>query len=119
MPGVQLRVPLMLQEACVVHGMNLYRLGEILSTNPAKRLGLFPRKGILAVGSDADFACIDLNAPMTVHADDLCAKNKYTPFEGRELRGTIRQTFVRGNQVYDSSGRFPEGAGYGKYVKAV
>ncbi len=38
MPGVQLRVPLMLQEACVGHGMNLYRLGEILSTNPASVL---------------------------------------------------------------------------------
>ncbi len=56
---------------------------------------------------------------MTVHADDLYAKNKYTPFEGRELRGAVRQTFVRGNQVYDSSGKFPEGAGYGKYIKAV
>jgi dihydroorotase-like cyclic amidohydrolase len=99
--------------------MNLYRFGEIMSTNPAKRLGLFPRKGILAVGSDADFACIDLDAPMTVHAEDLYAKNKYTPFEGRELRGVVRQTFVRGNQVYDGSKWFPAGAGYGKFIKAV
>jgi allantoinase len=119
MPGVQLRVPLMLHEACSVRGMNLYRLGEIMSTNPAKRLGLFPRKGILAVGSDADFACIDLNAPMTVHAQDLYAKNKYTPFEGRELRGAVRKTFVRGTEVYASAGEFPAGAGYGTYIKAV
>jgi dihydroorotase-like cyclic amidohydrolase len=99
--------------------MNLYRLGEILSTNPAKRLGLFPRKGVLAVGSDADFACIDLNTGVTVHAQDLYARNKYTPFEGRELRGSVRQTFVRGNQVYDASGKFPAGAGYGRFVKSV
>jgi len=119
MPGVQLRVPLIYHEACVVRGLTLYRLGEILSTNPAKRLGLFPRKGVLAVGSDADFACIDLNAGVTVHAQDLYAKNKYTPFEGRELRGSVRQTFVRGNQVYDASGKFPGGAGYGRFVKSV
>jgi dihydroorotase-like cyclic amidohydrolase len=56
---------------------------------------------------------------MTVHAEDLYAKNKYTPFEGRELRGAVRQTYVRGNQVYDSSGKFPAGAGYGKFIKAV
>lgn len=119
MPGVQLRIPLMLTEACSVRGMNLYRFGEIMSTAPAKRLGLFPRKGILAVGSDADFACIDLNAPMTVRAQDLYAKNKYTPFEGRELRGAVKKTFVRGTQVYDSAGTFPAGPGYGTYIKAV
>src|SRR5450756_2157687 len=100
-------------------GINVYRFGEIMSTNPAKRLGLFPRKGILTVGSDADFACVDLDAQMTVHANDLYAKNKYTPFEGRELRGVVRQTFVRGNQVYDGSGWFPAGAGYGQFIKAV
>ncbi len=119
MPGVQLRVPLMLHEACNVHGMNLYRLGEILSTNPAKRLGLFPRKGVLAVGSDADFACIDLNAEVMVHAKDLYGKNKYTPFEGRELRGAVRQTYVRGMQVYDGTAVFPAGPGYGTYIKAI
>lgn len=119
MPGVQLRVPLMLHEACFVRGMDLYRFGEIMSTNVAKRLGLFPRKGILAVGSDADFTCIDLNDTTTVHAADLYTKNKYTPFEGRILRGAVRQTFVRGNKVYDSSGTFPMGAGYGTYIKAV
>jgi len=119
MPGVQLRLPLMLTEACSVRGMNLYRFGEIMSTAPAKRLGLFPRKGILAVGSDADFACIDLSAPMTVRAQDLYAKNKYTPFEGRELRGAVQKTFVRGMQVYDSTGTFAAGPGYGTYIKAV
>jgi dihydroorotase-like cyclic amidohydrolase len=119
MPGVQLRVPLMLHEACNVRGMNLYRLGEILSTNPAKRLGLFPRKGVLAVGSDADFACIDLNAEVTVHAEDLYGKNKYTPFEGWKLRGAVRQTFVRGMQVYDGTALFPAGPGYGTYIKAT
>jgi dihydroorotase-like cyclic amidohydrolase len=90
-----------------------------LSTNPAKRLGLFPRKGVLAVGSDADFACIDQNAGVIVRAQDLYAKNKYTPFEGRELRGAVCQTFVRGKQVYDGSGWFPAGAGYGRFIKAV
>ena len=118
-PGVQLRVPLMLYEACALRGMTLYRLGEILSTNPAKRLGLFPRKGTLAEGSDADFTCIDLEAPAVIHAQDLYGKNKYTPFEGRELKGVVLQTYVRGNKVYDSStGAFPEGPGYGTYIKA-
>ncbi len=119
MPGVQLRVPLMLEEAHFVRGMNLYRFGEIMSTNVAKRLGLFPRKGILAVGSDADFTCIDLNGTTTIHAADLYTKNKYTPFEGRVLRGAVRQTTVRGRTVYASSGTFPAGAGYGTYIKAV
>lgn len=119
MPGVQLRVPLMLHEACVVRGMSLYRLGEVLSTNPAKRLGLFPRKGIIAVGSDADFACLDLNVATVISADGLYTKNKYTPFEGRELRGAVQQTYVRGCLVYDRNGMFPAGAGFGRYIAAV
>ncbi|MGB9666953.1 MAG: allantoinase AllB [Candidatus Cryosericum sp.] len=119
MPGVQLRVPLMVQEAFHARGMNLYRLGEVLSTNPAKRLGLFPRKGVLAVGSDADFACIDLDAEWTVHAQGLFAKNKYTPFEGRAVRGAVRRTFVRGTCVYDGDAVFPAGPGYGNFVKSI
>lgn len=119
MPGVQLRVPLMVQEAFHARGMNLYRLGEVLSTNPAKRLGLFPRKGVLAVGSDADFACIDLDAAWTVHAEGLFAKNKYTPFEGRAVRGAVRRTFVRGTCVYDGDAVFPAGPGYGNFVKSI
>jgi allantoinase len=118
MPGVQSRVPLMLHEAYFVRGVNLYRFGELMSTNPAKRLGLFPRKGVLAAGSDADFTCIDLNGSTTVRTEQLYTMNKYTPFEGRELHGEIRKTFVRGNQVYDSSGLFPMGPGYGSFVKA-
>jgi len=99
-PGVETLVPLMLTQ--VNFGkITLEKFVEISSQNPARILGLYPRKGCIAPGSDADFTIIDLNAEGFIKASKLHYKNKYTPFDGRKIKGKPVYTIVRGNIVVE------------------
>jgi dihydroorotase-like cyclic amidohydrolase len=70
-----------------------------MSENPAKRFGLWGRKGALEVGFDADFNLVDLNRSWTCKAENMHYLNKHTPFDGREFRGRIDATYIRGQLV--------------------
>jgi dihydropyrimidinase len=72
------------------------RFVELVSTEPAKIMGLYPRKGQLAVGSDADVAILDPNRTWTVYHGDLNMSGDYSCWEGWELRGKIKTTILRG-----------------------
>jgi len=98
-PGVQLRVPLMLDAA----NRNLVSLAQVVrycSTNPARIFGL-SSKGTLAEGFDADIVLVDLKAEHTVRAEDQLSKAGWTPFEGRKLRGEIKKTILGGRLAFD------------------
>ena len=82
-------------------GMELGHMAEMLSWNPAQRLGLL-NKGNIALGFDADLVLFDPNQVFTVRADESQSRQGYTPFEGQELTGQVKQTFLRGNLVYDN-----------------
>jgi len=82
-------------------GMELGHMAEMLSWNPAQRLGLL-NKGDIALGFDADLVLFDPNQVFTVRADESQSRQGYTPFEGQELTGQVKQTFLRGNLVYDN-----------------
>jgi dihydroorotase-like cyclic amidohydrolase len=97
-PGVETAVPLMLTEVAAGR-LELSHYVRLASMNPAKAWGLFPRKGALQVGSDADIAIVDLAREGRVRADTLHSKSKITPFEGRPLRGLPVATLVRGRLV--------------------
>ena len=79
----------------------LHRIAELISTNPAKYHGLYPQKGAISVGMDADFALVDLNLEKTVTTDILDSAQEYTPFEGLKLKGWPVMTILRGKKVYD------------------
>jgi dihydroorotase len=102
--------------------VTLERLVAARSEAPAKAYGLYPRKGHLGTGADADFVLVDLDAERTLHDEDVVAKVGWTPFAGRKVRGRVVRTFVRGRLVTEDReaitdpgwGRFLPGPGYEK-----
>lgn len=113
--GLQTMLPVAITEGVHKRGMSLNRLVEISSMNPAKRFGLYPKKGTLSVGSDADFIILDLDKEWICKAEDMHYLNKHTPFDGRIFRGYIEKTFVRGMLVCENNEIQVE-AGFGKFV---
>ncbi len=97
-PGVETMLPLMLTEVAAGK-LSLERLVHATSEMPARIWGLWPRKGALTVGSDADLTLVDLERPGAIAAAGLHGKNNATPFEGRQTRGAVVVTIVRGRVV--------------------
>jgi allantoinase len=81
-------------------GMSYNRIAELLSWNPAQRFGL-GAKGDLAPGFDADIALVDPHETFVVRADESASEQGYSPFEGLELTGRVKSTFLRGDLVYN------------------
>ena len=77
------------------------KMAEVLAENPAKLYGAFPRKGILAAGSDADIVVIDPAKTGLITASDQIANVDYTPFEGFRTQGVIEQVYLRGQLAVD------------------
>lgn len=100
-PGVETRFALMHDGAVVRRGMSLNRFVEIVACAPAKIFGLFPRKGTVAVGSDADLVLFDPAERWTVRAAEQHGRADYSVFEGREVVGRVKKVFVRGQCVVD------------------
>ncbi len=111
--ALELGLSLMLSEGLHRNRISLTEIARLMATNPAKIFGLYPKKGTLAPGADADLAIVDLDREWTVAGEHLYTKNKWTPFEGKRLRGKVSQTLVRGKTVY-VEGQFPAGPGYGR-----
>lgn len=100
-PGVETLIPLMLTQIDTGK-ITLGKFVEITSQNQAKIFGLYPQKGCIAPGCDADFMVVDLNAEGVIKASELHYKNKYTPFDGKKVKGRIIYTIVRGNIVVEN-----------------
>lgn len=94
-------------------GLSLNRMAELLSWNPAQRYGLL-KKGDLSVGYDADIALFDPSESFVVRGADSESAQGYTPFEGQELTGRVKATFLRGQLVYENGNII--GAPQGVYV---
>jgi len=96
--GVETLVPVML--TLVNQGViKLTRLVEMMSEKPAKIFNLYPRKGAISIGSDADFTIVDLKTEKTIRAEELHSKNSITPFDGWKAKGAPVYTIVRGEIV--------------------
>jgi allantoinase len=94
-------------------GMSYNHMAELVSYNPARRYGL-AQKGDIAIGLDADLALVDPHETFTVRAAESESKQGYTPFEGMELSGRVKRTFLRGQLVYDGK---IVGPARGQYIK--
>lgn len=98
-PGIETMLPLMLT-AVKRRWIDIYKLTKLLSITPAKRMGLYPQKGVLREGSDADIVVVDLNKRQAITAKDLYTKCKWTPFEGFQTVGAPVMTISKGRIVY-------------------
>lgn len=113
-PGVETVLPLLLDG--VAEGkLSLDRLVEVFATNPAKITGLYPRKGAIRVGADADLVVADLDREYTLANDDVVAKCGWTPFDGLTVRGVPETTLVRGEVVVEDRAVVGE-PGHGEFV---
>jgi allantoinase len=113
--GVQAMLPLLLDQGVHKRGMPLPLLARLTSANPARLFGLYPRKGSLRPGADADLAIVDPDAEWTLRAADLFARHKHSPYDGRRLRGQVLATLVRGQVVY-RDGAIVARPGYGQFI---
>jgi dihydropyrimidinase len=96
--------------------ISMNRFVELTSTSPAKIFGLFPKKGTIAPGSDADIVVFDPNGKQTLSAKTLHMNVDYNPYEGREVTGTTHTVLSRGKLVIDD-GKFVGKAGAGSFIK--
>jgi dihydropyrimidinase len=126
-PGLENRLQ-MIHEFGVRGGrISLNRMVELLSTNPAKLFGLYPRKGTIAVGSDADIVVFDPEKQVTISASTHHSKSDYNLFEGTEVTGVPEVVLLRGSVLVENDelvaspgvGQFIARAKFGKELRPV
>jgi allantoinase len=99
-PAIETMLPVLLSEGVNKHRLNLAVLQRVCCENPAKVFGLYPRKGVIREGSDADLVIVDLKLKRTVNAEKLHQKVGWTPYEGWVLKGWPVLTMRRGLVAY-------------------
>jgi dihydropyrimidinase len=114
-PGIETRMSLVYDGGVRTGRISLNRFVELTSTSPAKIFGLFPRKGTIAPGSDADIVIFDPERTVTLSAGTLHMKVDYNPYEGRQVTGVTDTVISRGRIVIDQ-GRFVGRAGSGQFL---
>ncbi|HIE39474.1 MAG TPA: dihydropyrimidinase [Anaerolineae bacterium] len=115
LPGLETLLPLMVTYGVAEGRLTWPQLAELLSVNPARIWGLWPRKGALLPGSDADIVVYDPEPGGGVRAEGLHHLAGYTPYEGLPVQGRVRTTISRGQVVY-REGRFTGRRGRGRFV---
>jgi dihydropyrimidinase len=96
--------------------ITLNRMIELLATNPAKLFGLYPRKGTIAVGSDADLVVFDPERKVMISASTHHSKSDYNLFEGTEVTGTPEVVILRGNVLVEND-ELVASPGIGQFVR--
>ena len=114
-PGVAARLPILFSEGVSKGRIDLNRFVALSSTNHAKTYGLYPRKGTIAIGSDADIAVWDPECELTLTHDLLQDGSDYTPYEGIAIKGWPVLTMVRGRVVM-RDGAVVGPKGFGQYL---
>src|SRR4051812_28465661 len=115
-PGVEHRVPLIYNGGVVENRISLNRFVELTSTAAAKMFGLFPKKGTIAVGSDADIVIFDPAKEQTISAQTHHMNVDYSAYEGKKIRGVVETVLSRGRVVIEE-GEFKGKAGDGQFLK--
>ena len=115
-PGIETRLPLLYSEGVGKGRIDLHRFVALTAANPARMYGLYPRKGTIAVGSDADLVIWDYTRELTIDNAMLHHAVDYTPYGGMRVRGWPALTLSRGEVVWEN-GEFRGTAGRGEFLK--
>ena len=116
-PAIELMIPYLFSEFYLKEKVPLVTMIKLTSKNPAKRYGLFPNKGSLQIGTDADFTVIDLKRSFQVDESKLHSLGKYSPFNGSTFNCSIDKTIVRGKLVFDCQKGLLQKPGWGKFIR--
>ncbi|MGM0471046.1 MAG: dihydropyrimidinase [Bacillota bacterium] len=116
-PGVETLLPMTYTYGVNRDRISLTKLVSLLSTNPAKTFGLYPQKGSLEVGTDADLVVFDPDKEVPMNGDTLHSQAGYTSFAGKTAEGFPILTMLRGN-ILVNDGEFIGTKGFGKFVEA-
>ncbi len=116
-PGLETIVSLMYSEGVVKRGLPIWWLARVMSENPARIFGLFPRKGVIQVGSDADLLILDPHGDRIITAKDHQSNAGYTLFEGWEVKGRPWMTLLRG-KVLLNDGELEQTPGVGQFIES-
>jgi len=114
-PGLETRLPLLMSHGVMDGRIDIHTFVALTSTNAARLYGLFPRKGTIAVGSDADLVIWDMDAPRTIRNELLHHAVDYTPYEGIEVRAWPAVTLSRGEVVWQD-GEYLGRPGRGQFL---
>lgn len=115
-PGVETRVPLLFSEGVLKNRIDLKRFVQLVSTNPARIMGLAPQKGSIEIGADADLMIFDPTEEKIISTELLHQHVDYTPFAGMTVKGWPTTVLLRGN-ILVHDGKFVGSKGSGKYIK--
>ncbi len=117
--GIDTIFPLLFSEGVMKGRISINRFVEVISENPSKFFKLYPKKGKIDIGSDADLIFIDKNRVWDIKGESFYSKGKYTPFEGVKIYGKVVKTIIRGELVYDEQKGFLVEKGFGKFIKRI
>ncbi|MBE3640035.1 dihydropyrimidinase [Mangrovicoccus algicola] len=107
-PGVETRLPILFSEGVSKGRITLERFVALTATNPARLYGMYPQKGALVIGADADITLWDPQRRCTLRQEHLHHGADYTPYEGMEITGWPVRTILRGQTVFSEAGGVAE-----------
>jgi allantoinase len=110
LPGLDSTFPWLL-DAALSGDISLEKVVELYSESPARRYGLFPRKGRLGEGADADFVLVDPSSEFELSDSSVISKAGWSPYSGRRYRGRVVATYLRGREIARDGSRHAERAG--------
>ncbi len=116
-PSIETIAPMVYSKGVEERGLGPRWFARVMAENPARIFGLYPQKGTIQVGSDADLAIVDPDKMHTIREADMLGKAGYTPYEGMELKGAITMTLLRG-EVLMEDGEVKLGPEYGQFVRS-
>ena len=102
LPGVEARGELVYSFGVTTRKISLATMCKVLSENPAKLYGMFPRKGVIAPGADADIVVYDPQADHILRAEDMVSRAGYTPYEDFMTHGSVSQVWLRGKLMVEN-----------------
>lgn len=114
--GTSLMFPVLVTEGYHKRGMPLHRIAEVSSANPSRYHNLYPKKGAVMVGSDADFAIVDIDTEKEVTLDILFTAQEFSPELGMRFKGWTETTVLRGRVIFDK-GKVVGRPGGGEFIK--
>jgi dihydropyrimidinase len=115
-PGVETLLPLLYTFGVGRKKISINRMVELLAVNPAKLFGLYPRKGIIKIGSDADLVIFDPQKKVAIKHENLQTNCDWSPYEGLKLTGYPHLTLSRG-KIVAIDGKFTGQKGHGRFLK--